>query len=281
MTIRRRHWMVALVAAFLVHGAFAAAFYDSADPGAKAPGHGGVEVSLGAAGGVSGAQEVQPAEAETLDAPVTESVPAEVAEPAPVQDVATMVEPTEAIPIEQAVEKPVETPPPTERAALRAKPVPPEVTPQEPPTEVATLTPPTERPAKQPTEKVEAQPVGTTGNAGTRQGESTGKTDQASSGGLPGTAYSYFAAVQAWLEKHKKYPTSARRRRQEGTATLTFSFDRNGRVRDPRINESSGFNSLDREVLEMIRRAEPLPPIPDDIKQNSITISVPIQFYLR
>lgn len=282
MSITRRHWLVAFIVALVAHGAFAAAFYEADDPGAKALGRGGVEVSLGTAGGVSGAQEVQPAEAETLDAPVAEDVPVDAAEVAPVPEVAAISEPTETIPIEQAVEKAVDAPPPpTEHAALRVKPAPPEVKPKDVPVEVAAHTPPTERPAEKSAKEAKAQPAGTTGNAGTRQGEATGDSDQSSSGGAPGSSASYFASLQAWLERHKEYPSSARRRRQQGTVILTFSFDRDGQVRHARIDESSGFKALDHEVLEMLRRAEPLPRFPEDIAQNRMTISIPIQFYLH
>lgn len=99
--------------------------------------------------------------------------------------------------------------------------------------------------------------------------------------GRPGADADYFAAILAWLEKHKEYPRQAQMRRQQGTAVLYFELDRNGHVLSYRIKTSSGFPELDREVEAMIKRAEPLPPIPADIAQARLELQVPVQFRLR
>ena len=91
----------------------------------------------------------------------------------------------------------------------------------------------------------------------------------------------YEAQLGAWLNRHKRYPLRARQRRQEGTALLRFTVDRNGTVIDYSLQESSGSALLDRAVLALIKRAQPLPAIPDLIDQNSFEVVVPIQFELR
>ena len=58
-------------------------------------------------------------------------------------------------------------------------------------------------------------------------------------------------------------------------------MDREGRVLDYRITESSGYALLDREVEAMIRRAQPFPAMPEDIHQAKLDLVVPIQFFLR
>jgi len=97
----------------------------------------------------------------------------------------------------------------------------------------------------------------------------------------PGADADYLATLLAWLEKHKEYPREAQRRRQQGTAILYFELDRQGRVLNYRIKTSSGFAELDREVEAMIRRAEPLPPMPADMTQAKLELQVPVQFRLR
>jgi protein TonB len=95
-------------------------------------------------------------------------------------------------------------------------------------------------------------------------------------------------AIEKWrdllvtrLQRAKRYPASAQLRRAEGTATLSFSVDRNGRVLSQRIANSSGHSDLDREVLALLQRAQPLPSMPPAMPQSVVHLSVPIRFSVR
>ena len=92
---------------------------------------------------------------------------------------------------------------------------------------------------------------------------------------------SYMAQLQAWLERHKEYPRRAKLRRQEGTVLLYFVMNREGRVLEYRIRQRSGHASLDRAVEEMIERAQPLPKMPQEMRQARLELVVPVQFFLR
>jgi len=85
----------------------------------------------------------------------------------------------------------------------------------------------------------------------------------------------------AHLEKHKKYPKSARKRHEQGTSFLRFRMDRNGTVLSYALARSSGYETLDEEVLEMIARAQPLPALPAEMSEAVVEIVVPVQFTLR
>jgi protein TonB len=91
----------------------------------------------------------------------------------------------------------------------------------------------------------------------------------------------YQFLLQAWLEKHKKYPRRARLRHWQGTAVLRFIIDREGNVLSYRILESSGHEILDEEVEAMIRRATPLPPVPDEMQSARLEFDVPVRFFLK
>ncbi len=91
----------------------------------------------------------------------------------------------------------------------------------------------------------------------------------------------YVAALQAWLERHMRYPERAVARRQQGTATLYFVVDRLGRVLDYRLEQSSGHRLLDREALAMIERAAPMPQMPASLIAADMAVVVPISFALR
>lgn len=90
----------------------------------------------------------------------------------------------------------------------------------------------------------------------------------------------YSALVRRHLESFKAYPRSAKRRREEGTATLTFVIDRQGRVLTARLAKSSGHEALDQAALEMVQAADPLPVPPPDIAGERIEMTVPAEFFL-
>lgn len=286
MRIRPKHWLFALIIAAFTHSSvLALTLWDSSDSGTANLGTGGVDVAFGTAGGTPGATPaVAPSEVEAIEA---QQVPTEPAPQAQQIEEVAPVEVAEAIPqapIETAPVEVTEAQAVTVKAVVPKKPKPPQAKAVEPTPTPVTTPPVTEVATREPAPVRSMTPpsvAGSAGKSGTQASANTGSGENASSGGQPGSAVSYFALLQAWLEKHKEYPHQARRRRQEGTALLSFTFTRNGRVTNARIVESSGFHSLDREVMAMIRRANPLPPIPDDFPQHRLTLSVPVQFFLR
>lgn len=97
----------------------------------------------------------------------------------------------------------------------------------------------------------------------------------------PAPSPNYLSLIYAHLERHKRYPSSAQRRHQTGTVYLKFTIDKNGHVLMAQIDKSSGVASLDEEVAKMIRRADPLPPLPIEMHQESLSLVVPVVFNLR
>ncbi len=83
------------------------------------------------------------------------------------------------------------------------------------------------------------------------------------------------------LQRHRRYPAQAQRRRQEGVAELRFSLDRHGRLLHVALEQGSGFEMLDAEALAVAARAQPFPPPPAAFGDNPIEVVVPVQFALR
>ncbi|MBI4563368.1 MAG: TonB family protein [Planctomycetes bacterium] len=54
---------------------------------------------------------------------------------------------------------------------------------------------------------------------------------------------------------HPKYPTSSRRRGEEGEVVITFEVTAAGAVRNPVVAKSSGYRSLDEAALDAVRAA--------------------------
>ncbi|MEX0693414.1 MAG: energy transducer TonB [Rhodospirillales bacterium] len=287
MTIRRKHWLAAFLFALLAHGSLVLMLWKPAESGAANLGVGGMDISFGMAGGAPGAEEVSAPETKTVEPVETktetppETIPdtpvetVEVAEPLEIEAVepptAKTVPVAEVKPKTETAKLPKKIEPPKPPKPVEAKPAP---APQ-PPKEIATREPEPAKPERK------ASVAGSAGKSGTQQSTNVGNAASTSSGGRPGSSNSYFALLQAWLEKHKEYPASARQRRNEGTAILSFTLSRDGTVKAASVVQSSGSALLDREVMAMIRRANPLPPFPDDFSEQQITLSVPVQFQLR
>ncbi|MFT8489565.1 MAG: TonB family protein [Gluconobacter oxydans] len=88
-------------------------------------------------------------------------------------------------------------------------------------------------------------------------------------------------ALLAQLEKFKRYPADAMADHQEGVPTVTFSMDRKGHVLSVTLAGSSGHTLLDQEAVALPRRAQPLPPPPDTVEGDPITLTVPVEFYIH
>ncbi len=104
----------------------------------------------------------------------------------------------------------------------------------------------------------------------------------------PATATPPSNAVPSWrgdvagrLQRAKRYPEAARAHGEQGVATATFTVDRSGRVLSASVVRSSNSRLLDEEAVALIRRAEPLPPMPADMPGSTATLTVPVTFSLR
>lgn len=90
----------------------------------------------------------------------------------------------------------------------------------------------------------------------------------------------FISVLATHLAHHKQYPVEARRRRITGIVTVHFRFGTDGMLQDCQVIESSGNRLLDAEALAMLRRAQPLPPIPPEIGTDSMSVNLPVEFSL-
>ena len=87
--------------------------------------------------------------------------------------------------------------------------------------------------------------------------------------------------VVALLERNKRYPPAARAKGDKGTAQLSFSLDRQGKVTTARITKSSGSGALDQEALDLVRRAQPFPAPPATLTGAQVDLTVPVRFNMH
>lgn len=109
---------------------------------------------------------------------------------------------------------------------------------------------------------------------------SEGRASDRSAGGRAGNAQDYFRQVMAWLTRHKDYPVAAKKAKQQGVVTVQFTIARDGAVQNSRIKRSAGFPMLDAAALQLLVKASPLPPIPDHMARETLTLAIPIEYSL-
>ena len=83
------------------------------------------------------------------------------------------------------------------------------------------------------------------------------------------------------ISKHKKYPKIAAMRNWQGEVIVELELDGNGKLKSKKITQSSGHEVLDKQALEMVEKALPLPTPPETLRGTSFTITVPVPFKLE
>ena len=72
----------------------------------------------------------------------------------------------------------------------------------------------------------------------------------------------------------------ARELGRQGTVVVQITVDPDGSVRDVRLMQGSGSESLDRAAQALVRGAR-LPPFPSDMRLPQQTVTLPIRYRLE
>ncbi|HMQ91589.1 MAG TPA: TonB family protein [Amaricoccus sp.] len=199
------------------------------------------------------------AEAAAPDAPTTLPPPPEL-QPTPMADVRPAVQPEVVLPEAE----PAETRPLSRPDELRVV----EAPKAQEVEEVEEVDKP--RPAQQSRAAARAQ-------VRTEQAEATAAPRPAT-GNRGVSPAKWQAQLMAHLERLKRYPSGARRRREEGVVLVRFRIDDRGAVQSAQLMRSSGHAELDEAVLALIRRASPVPAPPPGAPRS---ITAPVRFDVR
>ncbi|MCY1526399.1 hypothetical protein D9M68_614160 [compost metagenome] len=189
---------------------------------------------------------------------------------------------------------------PLAAAPKPAPPPPPEVQPEEPepqpklveaPKPKLTIAPPKPKPKPRPPKPVEPKPQvkpqdnppQETPPAPIAAADDKPAAPQQAAVSAPSQAeISWQSRLLSHLSRYKRYPEDARRRGFEGINRLRFVVDGNGKVLSYSLAGNSGNASLDRATLQMIRRAQPLPPPPAEMLNNgTVEIVAPFIYSLE
>lgn len=153
--------------------------------------------------------------------------------------------------------------------------------------------PPAPKPARPAAEKsappaaASSAPAMPGATATTGSGRATGTGGSGTDARSTAPAWAPTARVQyeqllfAWMERHKQYPLLAQRRGLEGRGSVRVRIGRDGRVLDRALTRSTGEAMLDDAALDMVRRANPFPPVPSGYAGDSFEFVAPIEYRLR
>jgi protein TonB len=91
----------------------------------------------------------------------------------------------------------------------------------------------------------------------------------------------YEATLLTWLQKYKRYPKKALRKRIEGEGFIYFKIDRNGNILSQELRNSTGSPILDRAALAMLKSASPMPSVPNNLVGEAFEFTLPFSFNIK
>jgi protein TonB len=93
-----------------------------------------------------------------------------------------------------------------------------------------------------------------------------------------GVLAAYGRELAGAVATRQRYPRVALLRQWQGTAMLQLELAADGRLLGVRVISSSGHDTLDRQALDMVREAVPLPSLPEALAGRPLTVDVPVVF---
>ncbi|MSP98623.1 MAG: energy transducer TonB [Betaproteobacteria bacterium] len=97
----------------------------------------------------------------------------------------------------------------------------------------------------------------------------------------PVTLGQYRIAIISAARRYKQYPRIAMDNNWEGRVEVRMVIDVDGAIASASIKTRSGFEVLDQQALEMIRKAKPLAPIPAALRGKGFSVDIPVLFSLK
>ena len=122
---------------------------------------------------------------------------------------------------------------------------------------------------------------GTSGNGPMGQaasGNGTGGNGAATAGCIDAA---WMRAVTERVRNFFYYPPAALAVRRTGLVMVHFTVRRDGQIESLRISTSSGDAGLDKAAMDIMQKAQPLPPITDRMHADRVEGELPINFGVR
>ena len=105
-----------------------------------------------------------------------------------------------------------------------------------------------------------------------------GTSNKAGGAGSRGVRASYATQLRRWIERHKRYPRSAKMRGVQGQGVIRIVINQSGRVLKSTLIKSAGDRYLDDEIRSLPMRASPAPKPPKEFSGARHTLTLPVRF---
>jgi TonB family protein len=90
----------------------------------------------------------------------------------------------------------------------------------------------------------------------------------------------YKQLVSIWIQKFQLYPDDAKAKGMQCETVVRVRIDRHGNVQYYALEHSTGQQVLDRAAIDMIRRANPVPAVPDNYPADDLLeFLIPVNFH--
>ncbi|MEZ2685960.1 energy transducer TonB [Proteus vulgaris] len=86
----------------------------------------------------------------------------------------------------------------------------------------------------------------------------------------------YISSLRREIERHKRYPSQARRMQHEGQVVVSFSLTSEGTISRVEIESTSGISSLDNAAIAAVKRVKPIGPKPESLL-NPLIVALDFQ----
>src|SRR5262245_7844220 len=97
----------------------------------------------------------------------------------------------------------------------------------------------------------------------------------------PGSLAQYRLALIGAAKRHKLYPSQAIARGWQGRVEVRLMIGADGALSGASVKRSSGHDMLDRQSLEMLRKAHALTAIPPALRGRDFAVEIPVVYELK
>lgn len=97
----------------------------------------------------------------------------------------------------------------------------------------------------------------------------------------PALLQKYRVGVATFAQQYKRYPAQAIERGWEGRVEIRITVRPTGAIESARIKTPSGYQILDDQALDMVRRALARTPVPPSLLGREFSIDIPVIFELQ
>jgi len=91
----------------------------------------------------------------------------------------------------------------------------------------------------------------------------------------------YAKELRERIHQNLSFPTYLRRKEVSAKPRIQFDIGKDGSLLNVILVKGSGFPTIDKLVLNAIKKAAPFPPIPNEIKKEELSLELPLLFHVK